>query len=230
MNIHVVRVPPFRVNLDQLSTKLRLKPGSPHVDAVRYLSEEAQALAAPKGAYREAFVEHGSDSHVLVDGERLTSRVLAVNLDQVYRVFPYVATCGTELEGWYRTQPDLLRQFWAEAIAEMALRWAVVSLRAQIRKAHAVGQLSSMSPGSLQDWPLEQQEQIFRLLQGGADRIGVRLTESMLMVPIKSLSGLFFSSETTFVSCQLCSRADCPRRRAEFEPGLYQRRYEPKKL
>jgi hypothetical protein len=112
----------------------------------------------------------------------------------------------------------------------MALRWAVVSLRAQIQKAHALDQLSSMSPGSLQDWPLEQQEQIFRLLQGGADRIGVRLTESMLMVPIKSLSGLFFSSETTFVSCQLCSRADCPRRRAEFEPGLYQRRYEPKEL
>jgi hypothetical protein len=44
----------------------------------------------------------------------------------------------------------------------------------------------------------------------------VRLTESMLMIPRKSVSGIFFPSEEGFVACQLCERENCPSRKAPF--------------
>ena len=51
--------------------------------------------------------------------------------------------------------------------------------------------------------------------------MGVRLTDSFLMVPNKSVSGIFFPAEVTFTSCQLCQRGVCPGRRAPFDPKLH---------
>jgi hypothetical protein len=55
--------------------------------------------------------------------------------------------------------------------------------------------------------------------------VGVRLTDSCLMMPTKSVSGIRFPTETSFESCQLCPRDDCPGRRAPYDSGLYDRRY-----
>jgi hypothetical protein len=42
------------------------------------------------------------------------------------------------------------------------------------------------------------------------------LTDSLLMVPRKSISGILFPSEEGFVACQLCERERCPGRKAPF--------------
>jgi hypothetical protein len=47
--------------------------------------------------------------------------------------------------------------------------------------------------------------------------IGVRLTDSLVMVPRKSVSGLFYPSETTFLHCMLCPRKGCKSRKAAFD-------------
>ena len=65
----------------------------------------------------------------------------------------------------------------------------------------------------------------FALLEDGPDRIGVRLLESFLMHPIKTVSGIMFPTEEAFQSCMLCPRQDCPRRRAPYDPELYDRKY-----
>ena len=51
--------------------------------------------------------------------------------------------------------------------------------------------------------------------------IGVRLTDSFLMVPMKSISGILFPTEVRFESCQLCPRKDCPGRRAPYDQALW---------
>jgi predicted transcriptional regulator len=53
----------------------------------------------------------------------------------------------------------------------------------------------------------------------------VRLTESFLMLPTKTVSGIFFPTEATFESCQLCPREECPNRRAPYEQALYESHY-----
>ena len=84
-----------------------------------------------------------------------------------------------------------------------------------------------MNPGSLEDWPIQQQTQVFELLGDPLRDVGVRLTDSFLMVPIKSVSGIRYPTETSFESCQLCPREKCTGRRAPYDPELWRKRYEP---
>jgi hypothetical protein len=82
-----------------------------------------------------------------------------------------------------------------------------------------------MNPGSLQDWPLREQRPLFALIGAVDTRIGVRLTDSCLMTPRKSTSGIQFPTEESFASCQLCGREVCPNRRAPYDATLFERKY-----
>ena len=82
-----------------------------------------------------------------------------------------------------------------------------------------------MAPGSLADWPITQQQQLFSLFGDVEAKIGVRLTDSFLMLPMKSVSGVYFPTETSFESCRLCPRKVCPGRRAPYDPKLWEERY-----
>jgi len=62
--------------------------------------------------------------------------------------------------------------------------------------------------GNIDLWPIEQMHGLFRLLgERGAEPIGVRLTESSLMVPNKSIAGMLFASaKSDYESCAYCDR------------------------
>jgi hypothetical protein len=77
-----------------------------------------------------------------------------------------------------------------------------------------------MDPGSLEDWPITEQPKLFSIFGDTERLVGVRLTNSMLMIPRKSISGIFFPSEEGFTSCQLCDRDTCPGRRAPYDEVL----------
>ena len=81
-----------------------------------------------------------------------------------------------------------------------------------------------MHPGSgdVSVWPIEQQQALFSLLGDVESEIGVRLTESFLMMPNKTLSGILFPTETDFGACQVCRRENCPSRKAPFDEALWQ--------
>ena len=142
----------------------------------------------------------------------------ARNLDKVYRFFPYMATCGTELEKWSETVNDPLLRYWADAIKESFLRCALEVLREHFTASVKIERYSSMNPGSLPDWPITEQKKLFSLTGDVEGLIGVHLTESCLMIPVKSISGILFPNETGFNNCQLCQRKNCPGRRAEYIP------------
>jgi hypothetical protein len=42
----------------------------------------------------------------------------------------------------------------------------------------------------------------------------------MLMIPRKSISGICFPTEVTFLSCQLCPRKRCPSRKAAYDEKI----------
>lgn len=218
---------PFELDISALSERLRVKEGSRYAERFRRLVAEAEDIARPKAFYRVAFVDPVGDNRVVIDEVTLTSRVLRVNLDQIQRVFPYVATCGVELERWANALDDMMERYWSEEIRMLALRAANQALTRDLRERYRLDTLSSMSPGSLSDWPLRQQRVLFRILGDTEAAVGVRLRDSLLMVPSKSVSGIRFPTETTFESCQLCPREGCPQRRAPYDQNLYDEQYEP---
>jgi hypothetical protein len=144
----------------------------------------------------------------------------------VERVFPYLATCGPELDDIPIARDDVFGQFCRDTLKEMALHAAIGQLVAHLKEAYSVDHLVSMNPGSgdIDVWPIEQQRELFGFFGGAAESIGVILTDSCLMVPNKSVSGLFYPSEDGFQSCQLCHRERCPARRAPFDPHLWEER------
>jgi len=225
MESGVLNAIPFQIDLEQLAKQLRIKEGSGHLEKFQKLAEQAQAAGKPKAAYRMAYIEERTDDRVKVNGVVLTSRVLRVNLDSAHRVFPFVATCGRELEDWSQGFTDILEKFWADAIKEMALRQAVKWLNQFLGEHFQPGNLSRMNPGSLPDWPLSEQKPLFLILGEGARDIGVRLTDHCLMLPIKSVSGIWFPTEESFESCKLCPREKCPGRRAAYDRELNGRKY-----
>jgi len=216
---------PFEVDTDRLMASLHVAADSAAAAELQVLIQQAQAVARPKALYRVAYISAKSDDGVVVEGVRLSSRLLRVNLERAHRMFPYLATCGTELDGWSRSKEDVLHQYWAEEIKLMALGAAQRALNAHLMAHHAPGKTSTMSPGRVPYWPLTQQRQLFELLGNPKDTVGVRLTQSCLMVPNKSVSGIRFPTEESFETCQLCPREGCPGRKAPYDSGLYDRRY-----
>ena len=204
-----------------------MENNSPYVQEIERLAAEAEGIARPKALYGLAFIESRGEDYVVVDGVVLTSRVLRVNLDNGHRVFAYLATCGMELEDWATSISDVLHHYWAETIKEMALRSARKVLDEDLEARYRPGRTATMSPGRLVDWPLREQRPLFTLLGSATESVGVQLTDSYLMIPTKSVSGLRFPTEESFESCQLCPRKNCPGRKMPYDRDLYQRKYRP---
>jgi hypothetical protein len=215
----------FKPNTAALEKRLRIKPGSPYVQELQQLVDAAISLAKPKVIYRAALINEKNEDKVIIDGITFSSRVLAVNLAKAHRVFAYVATCGTELGAWAHSIDDMVMSFWAEAIKEEALRAATATMNKHLTACYDLGKTATMNPGSLPNWPIQQQRPLFQLLGNPHSAIGVELTESYLMEPNKSVSGIRFPTEERFESCMLCPRQDCPHRRSAYNPELYDRKY-----
>ncbi len=217
---------PFEVDLDAVLRRLCVGDSGEDAAVVRRLVGEAKALARPKAFYREAHVDSRGDDFLVADGVRLTSRVLRVNVGPASCLFPFVASCGRELEEWSSSIEDSLHRYWADTIKEIALGSAAAALKRHITENRLPGKAATLSPGAIDDWPLGEQRALFELLGERASRaVGVELTESCLMVPIKSISGIRFATETGFESCRLCRSEVCPGRRAPYDADLYRRRY-----
>jgi cobalamin-dependent methionine synthase I len=221
---HLLKTIPFEPDLAALKKRLRLKENTESLEEFNQLLDQAISTAQPRAFYMAAFITSRGEDWIEVAEKRFSSRVLSVNTEHAYRVFPYLATCGEELQQWAEGIDDVVHRFWAEAIKEAALFSALGAFDTDLRERYMPGHTASMSPGSLPDWPIQQQRVLFDLFGGGAE-IQVTLTDSMLMIPTKSVSGIRFPTEAAFESCQLCPREACPGRRAPYDGDLYQSRY-----
>ena len=220
----------FQPDVEGLKKKLRVRDGGGWADRFTRLVEEAETIARPRALYGVAYVDERTESSVVVDGIPFNSRVLRVNLDKTHRVFPFLGTCGTELHEWAAAQDDMLQRYYADEISEAALRQVLGALLIHLKEPYRLGSTSTMSPGSLPDWPIQAQRPLFALFGDAEQLLGVRLTDSLLMVPSKSVSGLRFPTEQTFASCQLCPRKDCPSRQAAYDPGLFEKKYRVERI
>ena len=217
---------PFDIDADSLLAGLRIPPDSERAGEIRDMVEAVRPLVRPKAVYDACYIESKGHDTVEVGGVTFTSRVLRVNLDEAERVFPFVATCGREVAEYASSCDDLMVNYALDSLMEEALSAAIAFLRKHMTERHALGKTSVMNPGSLEDWPLSEQGPLFSIFGDVGELIGVKLTDSFLMVPLKSVSGIVFPTEIRFESCQLCPRELCPGRRAKYDPSLWEKRYQ----
>jgi len=214
---------PFNVQAEDVLRKMRVKPGNDRIESVvRQLLEKARPIARPKAVFEVSYIDSKEDDTITIAGVKFVSHVLRVNLDKVERVFPYVCTCGREMDALPIQESDVMSSFCYDAIKELAVQQARAHAQEYITKRFATGTMSRMAPGAgaAEDWPITQQKPLFSIFGNVEKLIGVRLTDTFLMVPIKSVSGIFFPTEVSFESCQLCPREHCIGRRAPYDVAL----------
>lgn len=223
MKIHVIDTIAFEINIDKMLTKMNLDREKQQTDQIVEILLEGADIAAPKALYGEAEIQERGEESLTAEGICFTSRVLQVNTKNTFWIYPFLATCGRELEAWSEAQTSPLARYVASLVEEEACFRAMEKVFETIDSTHHLNNPSAMNPGSLEDWPLSVQHQLFQLFQDSPKAIGVQLLDSLLMKPAKSMSGIRFSSIHAYTNCQLCSRNPCPGRLEPYDPKCEER-------
>ena len=205
----------IKLDVEAVRKRLHLKRDS-DLTSVQELVHIAQSLVEPRVLYKVSYIEEKLADGVIVEGLQLISNVLRKNLEHAERVFPFVITIGKKISEKLDTCNDILDKFYLDAIGNVALTQVRLALKDHLKQKYAIEKTAFMAPGSLPNWPIEQQKPLFKLLGDVPASIGVELTDSLLMLPAKSVSGIYFPTETSFFSCQLCPRKRCESRKAKY--------------
>ena len=211
---------PMHLDINEVSKKLHLAKKKGYSNTARELVELASSVIRPKVIYEVSYVGSKNEDAVDIGNVKFTSHVLRVNLDKIGKVFPYVVTIGKELEDNAASFDNLLKAYCLDEIGNMLVELGMEYLEDYLKRRYKLEQLSNISPGSLEDWPITQQKQLFSIFGNVEDLIGVKLTDSSLMIPKKSVSGIFFPTHVKFYSCQLCPRENCKERAAPYDKNL----------
>jgi hypothetical protein len=214
---------PFNLDVSELCGQIHIHPESEDAAEFEQLTRLAMRSGKPKALYTEAYIENSGKDSVSIDGILFTSTMLRDNLAGIDRVFPFVVTCGRELDQVFEADGNILKQFWWDAIKTSLLMSAAHYFLRVLEYKYQLKKIASMSPGSgdVNVWPIEQQRQLFSLLGDVRGIIGVELTDSFLMIPNKTISGIYFPTERDFRTCQVCHRVNCPNRSAPFDQELW---------
>ena len=218
----------FNPSAAKVLKKMRVKKASQQEENLKKMVEHARQIGRPKAMYLLAGIDEIHDTGVLINGIELKSRILSVNLQKVNRAFPYLATSGRELYDWKESQDDMLGKYYADEIGQMALQTAEKYLLNHLKNTYDLGQTATMNPGSLTDWPISAQKDLFKLLGNQEKSIGVELLDSMLMLPNRTVSGIRFASKEGYSNCELCPRDNCSHRRTAYDPKLIEIKYQKK--
>jgi hypothetical protein len=213
----------FELDVLDLMKGVRIVGGSDEAAEFEALVRRAREIARPKAAYHECFIQSKDHDSVTIDGITFTSRMLRSQLDRADRVFPFLCTCGRELDEAYSPTGDFMKDYWWDLIKDAVLKEAIGRFHEDICQRYMLSKTSMMHPGSgdADVWPIRQQRNLFDLLGEAAAGIGVSLTDSCLMIPVKSVSGILFPTEHDFRSCQVCRREICPNRSAPLDENLW---------
>ncbi len=211
----------FKVSYDfaYLKERLRIKNGSGAEDKLRELLKIAEPISAPKAVVRVVKPELIDEDKVKCGETIFRSGLLNQQLGgEDSLALAFVATCGRELDAWAQALTGIMEQFMAEEIMINCLRQGRDQLEERIRESYGFEVISDMNPGSLPThWPIYEQKPLFEFLGELPGKIEVELLPSFLMSPPKTVSGIYFPTREKFHNCQLCTKKNCPSRKAPYQ-------------
>lgn len=173
---------------------------------------------------------HPLYSVVMLDGElkddQLTVNETVLNVGKIIarglkgsrRFALFTASAGEAFQHWTEEieEDDILMKFVADSLGSEIAEAVAEALQQDLAARGEAMQLSitnRFSPGYC-GWSVAEQHLLFPLL--GNERSGITLSESGLMYPIKSVSGIIGMGKSVRLypyTCALCDFKDCFRRR-----------------
>ena len=182
--------------------------------------EEALLLVMPQSVWE--IYNYNADAQKILAAHplRLTGEKIGGHLAACEKIVVLCATVGEDIEravtehfarGEY-TLAVLLDAAATAAVEQTAD--ATEEIIGQTAKKRGLKMRTRFSPG-YGDWPLTEQRSILPL--AGGDKIGVTLTESLMLMPRKSITAVIgLSREPQGIApvtrCAACNKTDCPSR------------------
>lgn len=214
----------LNIKLDMKAVMERLRVPEDLEEDFADIFAECERVADPGFMYAEVSV-HQDDKSTYVGDAVFGSRIMYKNFKGLSKVWAYVLTCGVNLYELAKKKSDPLERYWVDCIAETYLGAMHPILHAEVSAIAGVERLYSMNPGSLEDFPLACQRPLFDMLGDVKAGIGAWLTDSFLILPYKSGSGIYFTSDSHYENCSMCPRVNCPNRRAPFDGMMFETEY-----
>ncbi len=129
---------PVKLELDDVVKKTRIRNMN---DDFRGIIEElltiARPIAKPKALFEISRVENRQGDVLEIGGRRFSSHVLRVNLEKTDTVFPYIVTCGREVDEIEIPEHQLMKYYFMDQIKEVIVRSALSYLLDHIRSNYA---------------------------------------------------------------------------------------------
>jgi len=190
----------------------------PVVDVINGILDEVPALCDIRGGYiitEQLIVDSKSKTLRVGDVEFLTRNIVTHQLRNSKAAAWFVCTTGEALSGYTRKlmdDGDLLKGYAVDVLANITVDLAMDRIQENLKdEASEIGwQITNRySPGYC-GWDITEQKKLFSLLPPGF--MGVSLSESALMTPIKSVSGIIgLGSDVRYnkYTCNLCDMTEC---------------------
>jgi len=144
-----------------------------------------------------------------------TGLIIASAMKEADAIAIFTATLGSEFDIWLHQinkEDDIVKEFVANSLGSILAEGAVTNLMYELEtEMHALDLKISnnYSPGYC-DWPLNEQKKLFSILP--PDISEIQLTDSCLMLPIKSVSGIIAVGKTVkkrAYKCDVCNMKNC---------------------
>ena len=182
---------------------------------------ECLRISSPAGAFvlTEA-LEASSPEALLIQGVSFdTGKIIPKMLRNSHSYAFLMVTAGPEPENLARslmTEGNYLEGYIVDLVASAFVDSAADQLQEQLRSqalSDGMQITNRYSPGYC-GWAVEEQQKLFSLFP--EDCCGISLSDSSLMNPVKSISGIIgIGAEVRYrdYTCELCSMKDCHFRR-----------------
>jgi hypothetical protein len=194
-------------------------PAPRMADRIAQVVEEADPWLRPRGAYAIYAVSHRTAHSLKLDDTTISGNI-GEFLNEADRVAVFVVTVGKEISHLAESVAKHGNAFSAwvvDAVGSWAAEGAADALMLRVRRHLHPGEDLTLrySPGYC-GMDISQQRKLFQLMQAYA--VGVRLMPSLLMHPLKSISGLVGLAPKEAVSrfhspCDICPLVGCHMRR-----------------
>lgn len=190
------------------------------VEMVKNTIEQVAAFTVPRFCYliAEGVITH--DTLTIGSQTLQTGKIIGKQLMHSEAFVLFTATVGKEFEEWmdgFKQTDDMVMQYISDSLgsclAEKTADYLEDLLQSEISEKGWL-HTNRFSPGYC-EWHVSEQQKLFSLFPTPTP-CGIRLTESSLMIPIKSVSGIIgVGSKVRKLdySCGICTLERCYKKR-----------------
>lgn len=182
--------------------------------------QELEQAADMRIVYRIFDVSSGTNEHLKIGQLDIDSKNLAKNLSGCSQAMVLAATLGTSVDMLLRkySLTDMAKAVVVQACAAAMLEECLDNWQKERSEEMQKEQLylrPRFSPG-YGDFSIEHQKKLLQMLDA-SKKIGLTVTDSMMLVPSKSVTAVIGISETKQLchikGCEACDKTDCAYRR-----------------